>query len=102
MMIADLDAWRRVCLEAYRNLPTDTEMTMGQVDAVLSVGAREAAVLDTSTAEGSADYERLLDRVGQSTGVEREDVDAVLTWRARDAAALLPEEDQPSPSEEQQ
>ncbi len=87
--VSDLDAWRRVCMEAYRNLPANTAVTMGQVDAVLLAGAHDAAALDTSTAEGPAGYERLLDRVSRTTGVDRRDVDAVLSWCATDAATVM-------------
>jgi hypothetical protein len=89
MTIDDLDAWRRVCLEAYTNLPTDSTVTMSQIDAVLVAGAREAVELDTSTAEESATYERLIDHVSAATGVHRDDVDAILAWCASDAAPLL-------------
>jgi len=76
MSVTDLDAWRRVCVEAFSNLPTDTTVTMSQVDAVLLAGARLAEALDTSTSEGATEYEHMISRVSQATGVEREDVDS--------------------------
>lgn len=87
--VSDLDAWRRVCLEAYRNLPANTAVTMGQVDAVLLTGAHDATALDAPAAESSAAYGRLLDRVSHATGVDRGDVDAILSWCAADAAVLV-------------
>lgn len=32
----DPDAWRRLCLTAYENLTSDTTVTMGEVDAILT------------------------------------------------------------------
>ena len=90
--IVDLDAWRRVCLDAYRNLSTDTAVSMGDVDAVLLAGARTAVLLDTSTTEGATAYGQLIDRVGRVTGVGRDDVGAILTWCAQDAVGQLTEE----------
>lgn len=90
MSVTDLDAWRRVCMEAFRNLPTDTEVSMGEVDAVLLAGAREAAALDKSSPPGwNAQYEHLIGSVSRATGVDRSDVDAILTWCARDAVGLI-------------
>jgi hypothetical protein len=85
----DLDAWRRVCLSAYDNLCTDTEVTMAEVDAVLTAGAREYAPIDSATDEGQAQLTDLLDRVAASTGVERDEADAILCQSAKDAAPLL-------------
>lgn len=91
------DAWRRVCLEAYSNLPTDTSVTMAEVDAVLLAGARQSVALDTSTTEGAARYGHLIDELRAATGVGIDDVDAILTVCARDAVILLgSEEAQPS------
>jgi len=30
------DQWRRLCLRAFENLPADTQVTMGDVDAILT------------------------------------------------------------------
>lgn len=89
MTIKDLDAWRRVCLAAYDNLPRDTTVTMAQVDAVLLAGAREAVLADMSTTAGAEQYEQVIDRVSEATGVDRKDVDAVLTQCAEDATLLI-------------
>lgn len=84
------DDWRRVCLKAFENLGDDTAVTIAQVDRVLTIGARRVAVLDTSTEADAAEYRRV---VGQTVevvvDVAARDVDAILTWCAKDAAELL-------------
>lgn len=83
------DAWNSVCHKAYENLTTDTSVSLDDIERVLVTGAREMAAVDWSTAEGATSGERLLDRVAETTGVCRLDVDAVLAWCADDAAYLL-------------
>lgn len=85
----DLDVWRRICLNAYTNLTRDTEVTMGQVDQVLTLGARGAAAADTSTPEGSAYYSELIAKVAAETGLPVDDVDAILVVCCDDAAEAL-------------
>lgn len=92
MTITDLDEWRRVCLAAFDNLRTDTDVTMAQVDRVLAAGAREYIALPRGSADqGMAKLLELHARIAAATGVEEGDVDAILFVTAGDAARLLAE-----------
>lgn len=85
--ITDLDAWRRVCLTAFDNLPSDTGVTMAQVDAVLTAGARRF----TSEPTGGGALDAWFEEIGAPVGLNFHDVDAILSWCAGDAAKLLTE-----------
>lgn len=98
-MITDLGAWRRVCLKAFDNLRTDTGVTVGQVDQVLTAGARDyvawAAFNDRVPGYEKGSYAtltKLTERVAETTGVNASDVDAILCWASEDAAPLIVEQ----------
>lgn len=86
---SNVDNWRRVCMEAFDNLPGDTTVTMADIDAVLLDGARDAAALDTSDPYQARDYRTLVDRLSHKHDLSLEDVDSILLWRGKDAAALI-------------
>lgn len=85
------DEWRRICLSAFENLERDTQVTIRQIDEVLTLGAQRHSALDASTEAGMNAIEALDDEVASKVGLDPLEVDAILTVCADEAAELLPD-----------